>query len=470
MNHQIEEEIKIIEDEKHLQLFLQYRGNPLPSLHEENIYSLLRQKGIKFGILKEKIKEVLEILKNSKEKPINIKELVAKGLPPEESKDGSFELLISLEPKIPKTADGKVDHKNIEYYKIVQPKQKIVTLKPPYKGKSGINLYGEEIPSKEPKPIPIKIGENIELIEEQEGTLIGISKIYGVITFKNNYLDINPNLIIEEDASIEKGNLKFNNNIIIKKNILRGLAIFCGKDLIVEENIESGFIRVLGNIYVKRGINTANQGTILCKGDVNVEFIENTNLHCEGNIRVKNSILNSNIVCFHSIIIENPNSTLIGGNTTFFEYLEVGNLGNESQLVTNLYVGYHYNHQKLLETLLEEFKKIEEETLKLSNELKEFQKKIQNKMFIPENIKKQIPQKIEIYNKYKEIYLKKKEVIEHLKKNIYNSNPVEIKIHNKIHAGVVFHYYDKKFPILSLISKKSLLFDPKERIIHFKDT
>lgn len=469
MNHQIEEEIRIIEDENHLQLFLHYRGNPLPSLHEENIYSLLRQKGIKYGILKEKIKEVLEILKNPKEKPINIKELVAKGLPPEESKDGSFELLISLEPKIPKTADGKVDHKNIEYYKIVQPKQKIVILKPPYKGKSGINLYGEEIPSKEPKPIPIKTGENIELIEEQNGTISGISKIYGLITFKDNYLDISPNLIIEEDASIEKGNLKFNNNIIIKKNVLRGLSIFCGNDLIVEENIESGFIRVLGNIYVKRGINTADQGIILCKGDVNVEFIENTNLHCEGNIRVKNSILNSNIVCFNSIILENPNSTLIGGNTTFFEHLEAGNLGNESQLVTNLYVGYHYNQQKLLETMLEEFKKIEEETLKLSNELKELQKKIQNKMFIPENIKKQIPQKVEIFNKYKEIYLKKKEVIEHLKKNIHNPNLIEIKIHNKIHPGVVFYYYDKKFPVLSLISKKNLLFDPKEKIIHFQD-
>ncbi len=60
-------------------------------------------------------------------------------------------------------------------------------------------------------------------------------------------------------------------------------------------------------------------------------------------------------------------------------------------------------------------------------------------------------------------------MIEHLKKNMYNPNPVEIKIHHQIFPGVVFHYYEKKFPILISVLKKKLIFDPKERIIHFKD-
>lgn len=465
----MKEEILLKEENEKLELFFIYRGSPLYSLNEENIYFLLREKGIHFGIQKEKIKEILEKIKNTKENIVNIKELIAKGVPPEKSIDGSYELLISLEPKIPINSEGKVDHKNIEYYKIVHPKQKIVLLNPPYKGKPGINIYGEEIPSREPKPIPIQIGENIEIISQSGRTLLGISKIYGVITFKDNILNVSPDLIIEEDASIEKGNLKFNSNIIIKKNILRGLFVFCGKNLFVEENMESGFIRVLGNLFVKRGINTANQGRIICKGDVTAEFIENTNLYCEGKIKVKNSILNSNIVCMDSITLETSKSILIGGNITFYRELEVGTIGNESQITTNIYVGYHYNYQKLLETFLEEFKKIEEETLKLSNELKEYQRKIENKIFIPESIKKQIPYKIEIFNKYKETYLKKKQVIEHLKKNIYNPERIEVKIYHQIYPGVVFHYYEKKFPILSLIVGKKLIFDPIEKIIHFKD-
>ncbi|MFN3603424.1 MAG: DUF342 domain-containing protein [Leptonema sp. (in: bacteria)] len=464
------EEIFLQETEDKLQLYLIYRGVPLPSLHEENIYSLLRQKRVTFGVQKEKIKQVLEILKNPKETYVNVKEVIAKGIAPEESIDGSYQLLISLEPKIPMTPDGKVDHKNIEYYKIVQPKQKLVILKPPYKGKPGINIYGEEIPSKEPKPIPITLGNNMETIPQEDKTLLGISKIYGVLTFKENCLDVSSDLIIEEDASIEKGNLKFNNSIFIKKNVLRGLSIFCGKNLNIEENLESGLIRVMGNLIVKGGIHTANQGTILCKGDVFAEFIENTNLQCEGLIQVKNSILNSNIICHKSILLENPKSILIGGNITFYEFLEVGSLGNESQITTNLYVGYHFNYQKLLETMVDEFKKIEEETLKLSNELKEYNQKVQNKIFIPEKVRTQIPHKIQIFNKYKETYLKKKAVIEHLKKNIFNPNPIEIKIHHTIYAGVVIHYYERKFPIMSTIFKKNIRFDPVEKMIYFQDS
>lgn len=405
----MKEEILLKEENENLELFLIYRGAPIPTLNEENINFLLREKGIHFGIQREKIMEILEKIRNPKETNIHIKELIAKGIPPEESIDGSYTLLISLEPKIPITTDGKVDHKNIEYYKIVHPKQNLILIKPPYKGKSGINIYGEEIPSKEPKPVPITIGENIEIITQADGSLLGVSKIYGVITYKEQFLNVSPDLIIEEDASIEKGNLKFNGNIIVKKNILRGLSVFCGKDLIVEENIESGFIRTLGNLNVKKGINTANQGTIICKGDVIAEFIENTNLYCEGKMIVKNSIFNSNIVCNDSILLESSKSILVGGSTTFYQYLEAGSLGNESQITTHIYVGYHYHHQKLLETVVEEFRKIEEETLKLSYELKEYQRKIENKIFIPEGIKKQIPIKVEIFNKYKETYDKKKE-------------------------------------------------------------
>jgi uncharacterized protein (DUF342 family) len=453
------EQFQFLMDEDKIYLTLVYRGPPIDTIHEENILSILRTKGIKYGLQKEAIYNIINTLKEKSNSIVSIKEIIAKGLPPEPSKDGSYQLLINLEPKIPTKEDGSIDLKNIEYYKIVSPNQKIIILYPPYKGKNGINIFGEEIPSKEPLPIPIKTGNNINLIKQQDGSLLGISKIYGIITLKENVLDISPDLLIEEDASIEKGNLRFKNNIYIKKNLLRGLEVYTEKDLIVEGNIESGKLRILGNLICKGGINTAFTGTIICKHKIQTSFIENTHIICDNDLIVKNSILNSQIICHGSIIINSEKGSIIGGKITFYESLNCKILGNISGIKTEIYVGYHHNNIHILETLESEFKKIEKEIQLLTEELKYYKKLIDNKHNITDNTKKIIQNKIESYKKQNEIYLKKKSAIEYLKKNSYNPKEI-ILIPHIVYPGVHFFYFNKTFPIEETLKPQKLVFDP----------
>lgn len=106
-------ELHITEDK--LLCYLIYHGKPYDTLHQEQIFYLLNEKKIVFGIQKEKILEILQTIKTSKEF-LKIKEIIAKGIPAEESRDGSYKLLISLEPIIPQKSDGFIDYKNIEYY------------------------------------------------------------------------------------------------------------------------------------------------------------------------------------------------------------------------------------------------------------------------------------------------------------------------------------------------------------------
>ncbi len=455
----------IIDDEK-MSATLHYRGPPIDTLHKENILPILREKNIIFGIQEEKIESLFYTIKNSKENILHIKEVIARGILPEKSIDGSYTLLISLEPKIPLLPDGKIDHKNIEYYKIVHPNDKIVILRKPYKGKNGINIHGEEVPSRDPAPIPIKIGKNIELMSLENGNLLGIAKIYGILTLENNTIDIMPELIIPEDASLEKGNLKFKNNIHIKGNVLRGLEIFCEGDLNVEEIIESGHLRILGNIFSK-GINTGNMGTILCKKNIKTNFIENTHIVCEGDIIVNNSIMNSNIISHNSILMKNPKSTIIGGKIMFFYQLECGIIGNSSFIETEIYAGYHYNHKNILTTLLTEFKKIEKDILELSNELNYYTKLLKDKHHLSEKTIKNIKQKIEVFKKLKETYTKKKKAIEYLKLNCFNHKEIIIQIYTTLYPGVCFYLFDKKFPIEKIIHSPKIKIDISNKILTF---
>lgn len=456
----IKDNFQILIDENKLNAYLIYRGAPNDTIHEETIYSLLRNSNIKFGLKKETISKILKQIKQSKERFLKIKENIAQGIPPESSKDGNFKLLISLEPKIPITSEGKIDHKNIEYYKIVNPHQNLILLYPPYKGKNGINVYGEEIPSRNPKPIPIKTGKNIELIQQEDGTILGRAHIYGVIQFDGETLEINPELIIQEDASIEKGNLKFKNHIIIKGNILRGLEIQCGGNLIVEGNIESGFLKVLGDIKAK-GINTGHTGTILCNRNIEATFIENTKILCEKNLIIQNSIINSEITTHDSIYLTSHKSKIIGGKIVFFNTLECGIIGNPSQVQTDIYIGYHFHNQQILNTLIEEYKKIEKEITVLFDELMYYKNLLKNKHHFSESTKKTILLKINNFQKLKTIYLKKKHHIQYLKEHIHNPNP-GIEIHHTIYPGVIFHFKGKKFPIEKVIEHPKIKIDPKE--------
>lgn len=449
-------ELHITEDK--LLCYLIYHGKPYDTLHQEQIFYLLNEKKIVFGIQKEKILEILQTIKTSKEF-LKIKEIIAKGIPAEESRDGSYKLLISLEPIIPQKSDGSIDYKNIEYYKIVPPKKEILVLYPPYKGKEGINLYGEKIPPREPHPIPIKTGKNIELLQQNDGSILGISKIYGVLQIQDNTIDIFPELIIDDDASIEKGNLKFKNNIRIKKNLLRGLEVFCEKDLYVQGNIESGMLRILGNIFCEGGINTANSGTILCNKTLYANFIENTSIICQENIVVKKSILNSEIVCHGSISILSEKGSLIGGKTIFFESLQCKIFGNNSFLKTEIFVGYHHNNKHILKILLEEFKKIEKELHQLQEELNYYKKLIENRRIFTENQKRMIQLKIQQFQKIKEIFIKKKNTIQYLKNHSYQNKPIQL-TPEIIYPGVCFYYFEKKFPINETLQHRSLLFEP----------
>ncbi len=449
-------ELHITEDK--LLCYLLYHGKPNDTIHIEQILYLLNEKKIVFGIQKEKILEILNTIKTSKEL-LKIKEIIAKGIPAEESRDGRYKLLISLEPIIPQKSDGTIDYKNIDYYKIVPSKKEILILYPPYKGKDGINLYGEKIPSKEPNPIPIKIGNHIELIQQNDGSILGISKIYGVLQIKDNTIDISPELIIDDDASIEKGNLKFKNNIRINKNLLRGLEVFCEKDLYVKGNIESGMLRILGNIFCEGGINTANSGTILCNKTLNANFIENTSIICQQNIIVNKFILNSEIVCHSAISILSEKGSLIGGRTIFFETLQCKIFGNPSNIKTEILVGYHHSNKHILKTLKDEFKKIEKEIYQLQEELYYYKKLIENRHIFSEKQKRMIQLKILQFQKIKEIFIKKKNAIQYLKNHSYQNKPIHL-TPEIVYPGVCFYYFEKKFPINEILHRRSLLFEP----------
>ncbi len=465
--HSSKDDIQIKVDEDKMKVKIIYRGPPILTIHEENIYALLREKNIKYGIKKEKIYEVLEKIKNKHEDIIKIEETIVEGKPPEPSRDGYYQLFIDPSPTIPILEDGKVDHKNIVFYKIVEPKTRILLLVPPYKGKKGINIYAEEVDSSNPEPVKIQTGENIELIQKEDQKVLGISKIYGVLELKENKIDIKPDLIIDEDASIEKGNIRFRNNIIIKKNVLRGLSIYGEKDLIVEQNLESGFIKISGNISVRGGINTNLQGTIICGKDLKADFIENTNIISKGNIIAGRYILNSNIVSFRNIILESSKSKIIGGKIVFYENLICASLGNPNFLTTEIYVGYSYHIEKTIQNLHEEYKNLHKELLKLLDELKSYQAKLKRKVAILQTDKKIIYYKLEQYNKLKQNLLKKEELIKTLKDQIFNKHKIIIHIPNETYPGVIFHYYNKKFPINDTLFNKKFIFDPLQKTMQY---
>ena len=144
-----------------------------PKFSTDEIRKELSDKGIKIGIKK----DVFELLE--KELTYNQRFLIASGTKPAESKDGEI----------------KFNFKPDDFTK-VKKGDEIGEIIPPVRGKDGLTVLGETIPSKEVQEAKIPELENVEHSPEREELLL--SKIDGYLSINLSKIHVVPFFELEE--------------------------------------------------------------------------------------------------------------------------------------------------------------------------------------------------------------------------------------------------------------------------------
>ncbi|MCB1170232.1 MAG: DUF342 domain-containing protein [Leptospiraceae bacterium] len=434
------------------------RGNPDPHFSETRIYQLLNEHNIKFGVDAPTIQKIVKQVQASTD-PVHIEETVARGTPMTPGVNGTFHRLVRKVDKVKLTEDGKADFRNIQKFVTVEKGQPVVEIIPETQGKPGHNLYGEEIPAEPPEPAPRKPGKNISLMP---GSHQYIARIHGVYVDDGKIIDISPELLVEGNAGLETGNIEYDGNVRILGNIERGTQVLVGGNLFVGGTVESGHLKVAGDMEVQQGINTARQGTLQCAGNIHSTYIENSVIICDGSIQVQKSILSSYVISHDDIILE-KGGTLAGSEIVCYGDLITDHLGSKSGSVTRLFMGTHYKNTRQWEHSKKELEAIDEHIQTMTHHLKQYRDKVQRyRDHVPVSLQAEIRQEFRAYKEELAKQRRATSIFNYLSQHRSNPHPIKVVARQMIHPGVEIRYHGHTEKYTAETSLVELHFGPDD--------
>lgn len=327
-------------------------------INAEIVKEQLFKNNVTFGIDDLSIQEVL----NNKYHTASIK--VASGKISVNGEDAyltyHFNIQPSTKPRL--LEDGSVDFHNLDIIQNVIEDQLLVTYTPPTEGKDGCFVTGDIIPSKKGKGVLIPKGKKVKISEDG---LQLLAERNGNVEIIDGKVCVSNIMIINKNVDVSTGDIYFNGDIVIMGNIVTGSSVTATGSISVDGSVEAATLKAEGDIVLKNGIQGAGRGKIVTNGNIAAKFIEMSEIYAKGTITT-NAIMNSTVESEADVIVSGKRGFIIGGITKALNKIQATGLGNMSEIITTLEVGFTEDSFKkigtlehAIEILSEELKEIE---------------------------------------------------------------------------------------------------------------
>jgi uncharacterized protein (DUF342 family) len=228
-----------------------------------------------------------------------------------------------------------VDFREFNAKSFVNPGDLVAEIRyqqPKVKGK---NVLGEEFEPEGNVEFEVSVGEGCEAREPGKfyATVAGIPVIEG------QSITISPTYVHKGDINLKSGNIRFEGSVVIEGTIDSGATVEVTGDLEVTGSISAANVRVGGNLNVQGGVVTTEVGRVFVRRDMRAGFVENSVISCGGNLIVRKSLLNSQVIAGENIEVSNKDGVLAGGEFSCGQDMKVGKLGFPQGAVTTCNVG-----------------------------------------------------------------------------------------------------------------------------------
>lgn len=296
----------------------------------------------------------------------NKKILIANGKDPVNGKDGSIKYNFEMEkPLMPKLkADGTVDYRDLDSINNVNKGDVLAEIIPPRDGIVGMGVDGREIPYKKGRTPKFKFGKNVIL--SFDGNTISAEKS-GLVELRNGKVSVSELLQLENvDSSI--GNVRFDGDVIVNKDILNGYSVNTTGAIEVKGAVEGGYVNSDGDVLIRQGIQGYNKITVETRGNLSSKFIENAICNVKGNI-TSEAIMHSNISSDSNILVLGKKGLIVGGSCRATYEIRARIIGSTMATTTVLEVGINPNLKTRHDSLESDFKNIKANLKKIEQSL-----------------------------------------------------------------------------------------------------
>lgn len=295
---------------------------------------------------------------------------VAKGSLPTKGNDGYFAFhkdVNDMKRKPLINQDGTADYKNSLCLAVIKQGEMLATYIPPTKGTTGIDIFGNIVPSlgdgKEVLPLR---GRGITHDEEKVHYYAEYS---GHIVMDNEKINIEKLYRVNGDLDLEVGNIQFDGDVEVSGDVRSGMSIDATGDIFIHGHVGGCKLSSQKNIIIDKGIQGRDICEITASLDIVCKFVESCTLKADQNIYA-DSILNSHVVAKNQVIVNSKNGNVIGGDTYGMAGVIVKSAGNEIGTPTILKAGLPREAYTRVNELKSLIKKNEEKTKTFNQHLK----------------------------------------------------------------------------------------------------
>lgn len=262
--------------------------------------------------------------------------VVACGVEPVHDKNGKVERLYEIQdvPTPTENEDSKATQSFYDRSSIitVEKKQTVLKIHPPVDGKDGVDVYGKPIARKLGREAKVSLGLNMEL----QGDTV-IATVGGQLNDENGKYWVNPRLEINGDVDFSIGNIKFDGEVFITKNVLDLFKIQSKSTVSIQGMVEAAEIHAGEDLFVTGGITGKEKGVFFAGRDIHSKYITNSHVRAKNDIIVVKEVINCDLACDGQLNIEN--GSLVGGHAVVTGGVKVKQLGSEAGVKTILEVG-----------------------------------------------------------------------------------------------------------------------------------
>lgn len=379
-----------ITDNKNEVLLTYIENEPLTP---EIVMESLENAGVVYGVKTEYIEELCssgEVIYDA---------LIAEGILRVDGSDGTVEYKFSTvfhaSPHV--MDDGHVDFKDMDYAHSVKKGDVLAIKVPPIPGQDGINVFGEELKSKDGFDPPLLVGENCYL---DEAGLKVFAEEAGLVKLEKGHICVSKFFEIEGNVGIETGNIDFPGEVVIHGNVITDFKVKCEGNLVIDGVVEAAEIYTEGDLFISKGIQGHQIAKIICKGNMTVGYINSADVEVSGDLEV-GSLTSSNVICDGKMRVVGTKGRIIGGQIKT-NFLEVKSIGTDLGVLTSIHLGMNSKELHELKALTEELIEINKELKKLTQLISILEDKLKRDGETEENLK--------LLEKSKHSYLKQKQL------------------------------------------------------------
>lgn len=297
------------------------------------IYQFIMSYDIKFGIMKDVIKELAE-------NPVyDTLFVVARGEKAKHGTNGYVEY--KFDTKKEKTAfsedDVKINFKAAYNIANVKEGDVVAVYHKPTKGIEGHTVHNRVLKAYDGKETQILAGENVQLSEDK---MQAVSKIDGQALLQDGVVSVLPVYYVNGSLSIKTGgNIDFVGSVVINGDVEDGYVVKASKDIQIHGTVGKSEIVSGGDIVVSNGIQTKGEGVVRAKGSVISKFIGNSIVFAEDRVVVSDGIVNSQVNCGGKIICYGKRARIHGGQLRAGNSIIAKEIGTAAGTETILEVG-----------------------------------------------------------------------------------------------------------------------------------